>query len=206
MWCFIYYLFITEELLEREDQARLLREQVTSLETQVVALRRQLQERETGGGIGRYRPAAPALMRNPTRVLKDILVQRDECWKINILIIRTQSGVRKEVCHRLCLMGYKSGYVRRRSAMEVEVVLVLAGRTAGYDIGHLAEFFSTLNVSQEHFIVDEHCRDADMLNLLNRPFLLIKSTIPDPENKSDQDFDMYVSDDGGYEIESVDNF
>jgi hypothetical protein len=160
--------------------------------------------------VGRRHRGVPPISPNSDQDVIDILpglaARADACRRINICIFHSLNGVRKQVCHWLCSSGFKHGFVRRLDALSVEVVLVLPIGTC-IDLSVLSRYFgATWSVTQEFFTVDNCCRDVAMVQLLRKPFVIWKSQVEDPESKSDDNFDCWSSDDGGWEIRSVGSF
>ena len=135
--------------------------------------------------------------------LRGLAARNDACFKVAVTIFHSQSGVRKQLCHFLCRNGFRHGMVKREDSKVVQVVIVFPFGIQ-VDMNILSEYFgATWGVTQEYFHIDRNCRDSSMVGLLSKPFVLLKSNVDDPQNASDEDFDMYNSDDGGYEIRSV---
>jgi hypothetical protein len=113
-------------------------------------------------------------------------------------------GVRKEIAHSIMQKGIRHGCARRIDNKSVEVVIVLPPGLANLDdiIGELSHYFGPVwNVTEDRFVIDEHCSDRDMIQLLEKPFEIVKSS--EPNAISDENCDTWSED--GWEIRSVGN-
>ena len=146
--------------------------------------------------------AIPTSREDDANALPGLALRNDTCVKINVRVFAAQNGVRKEIAHWLCRSGFKHGFVKRHSNETVDVVIVLPSGPR-IDLGVLSVYFgATWGVTSETFTVDRECHASVMIQLLQKSFVLLKSNIPDHENRSDENFDCYSSDNGGWEIHS----
>ncbi len=117
------------------------------------------------------------------------------CITINVRILQTQHGVRGELAHDLVALGIGHGFVRRMSATEVEVLVVLPNFHNVIDLDTIAEYFGIKwNVVDEDFRVDQN--NKTHIDFLRIDLNVYKSTIANPEKRSlDEDLDL-ISVDG----------
>jgi len=131
---------------------------------------------------------------------------RNACQVVDITVYHSQNNIRKRICHDLCSQGFRAGFVKRRNSTTVQVLVVFpSGINADFDT--LARYFGTTwGVTREEFQINNNCTEQKIVELLRKPFYLFKPGVDDPENRSDENFDYYSSDDGGYEVRSVNSF
>jgi hypothetical protein len=64
-------------------------------------------------------------------------------------------------------------------------------------------FGSSWSVSSDYFNIDKCCLDKTVVGLLRKPFSIWNSNIKDADKKTEDDFDCWSSDDGGWKIRSA---
>ena len=144
----------------------------------------------------------PTRHEGDTDALPGLALRNDTCVKIDVRVYAAQRGVRKDIVHWLCRSGFKHGFVKRSSNEIVDVVIVHPSGPP-IDLSVLSMYFgANWGVTAEFFTVDRECHESAMVQLLRKSFVLLKSNIPDHESRSDENFDCYSSDNGGWEIRS----
>ncbi len=130
-------------------------------------------------------------------------MRNDACLKINVHVFHSLAGVRKKICQWLCQNGFGHGFVQRRDNRSVEVVIAIPIGPV-INVSAITNYFGrNWFVTKDFFTIDKCCRDIAVVQLLTKPFFIWKSRVEDPDNKSDDNFDCWSSDGGGWEIRSV---
>ncbi len=137
-----------------------------------------------------------------------LAVTRERVNTIHVQVLANQGNVRKNIAMKLIELGFVHGRIQRKSDHEVEVVVVMA-ETSGPTseerdrLVNLARYFgSRFGVTKGQFIRGASSESV-LTRLLNQPLLIIKTGVPDPDNKSDENYDLWSGDGDGISIRSV---
>ncbi len=128
----------------------------------------------------------------PTRAARSCIV-------IKTRVIHSQNGVRSELAHDLILIGVGHGTIRRVSAEQVDVMVVLPS-VPNINLNDIAQYFGVKwAVVREDYSVQP--TNYTEIGYLSRGLQVFKSTIPDPEGRSlDENIDLISVD--GYSVVS----